>query len=120
MFWGEPNPRWAELPDATAWWERGPLLAMTAVIVAIGVYPAWMMDVFELGVTPIAERFGVVDVIRFAPDLALLIAAGLIVVIDAIVPRGGALARNRRVIAAGLALVGIAVSIGCSLSILLS
>jgi NADH-quinone oxidoreductase subunit M len=58
VFWGEPNQRWADLPDATAWWERGPLLAMTAVIVAIGVYPAWMMDVFELGVVPIAERFG--------------------------------------------------------------
>jgi NADH-quinone oxidoreductase subunit M len=58
VFWGEPNERWANLPDATAWWERGPLLAMTAVIVAIGVYPAWMMDVFETGVRPIAERMG--------------------------------------------------------------
>jgi NADH-quinone oxidoreductase subunit M len=58
VFWGEPNERWAELPDATAWWERGPLLAMTAVIVAVGVYPAWMMDVFETGVRPIAERMG--------------------------------------------------------------
>jgi NADH-quinone oxidoreductase subunit M len=56
VFWGMPNPRWATLSDADAWWERGPLLAMTALIVAIGVYPAWMMDVFELGVTPIAER----------------------------------------------------------------
>jgi NADH-quinone oxidoreductase subunit M len=58
VFWGEPNERWADLPDATAWWERGPLLAMTAVIVAVGVYPAWMMDVFETGVRPIAERMG--------------------------------------------------------------
>ena len=29
---------------------------MTAVIVAVGVYPAFMMDVFEVGVAPIAER----------------------------------------------------------------
>jgi NADH-quinone oxidoreductase subunit M len=56
VFWGAPNPRWAELPDAHAWWERGPLLAMAALIVVIGVYPVWMMDMFELGVQPIAER----------------------------------------------------------------
>ena len=56
VFWGAPNPRWAELPDADAWWERGPLLAMAALIVVIGVYPVWMMDLFELGVQPIAER----------------------------------------------------------------
>jgi len=57
VFWGAPNPRWADLPDADAWWERGPLLAMAALIVVIGVYPVWMMDLFELGVQPIAERF---------------------------------------------------------------
>jgi NADH-quinone oxidoreductase subunit M len=56
VFWGEPNERWADLTDATAWWERGPLLAMTALIVAVGIYPAWMMDVFESGVLPIADR----------------------------------------------------------------
>ncbi len=56
VFWGPPDPRWAELTDATAWWERGPLLAMTAVILAVGVYPAWMMDLFETGVRPIADR----------------------------------------------------------------
>ncbi|MGH2400600.1 MAG: hypothetical protein ACRDF6_12235, partial [bacterium] len=49
---------WEELPDATAWWERGPLIAMSAAIIAIGVYPAFMMDVFESGVAPIAERLG--------------------------------------------------------------
>jgi NADH-quinone oxidoreductase subunit M len=56
VFWGAPDPRWESLPDATAWWERGPLLAMMAAIVAIGIYPAVMMDLFESGVTPIAER----------------------------------------------------------------
>jgi len=56
VFWGEPDPKWAELPDATAWWERGPLIAMSLVILAVGVYPAVMMDLFETGVAPIAER----------------------------------------------------------------
>ncbi|MEX1193774.1 MAG: NADH-quinone oxidoreductase subunit M [Dehalococcoidia bacterium] len=56
VFWGEPDPKWAELTDATAWWERGPLIAMTAAIIAIGVYPAWVMDLLENGVAPIAER----------------------------------------------------------------
>jgi len=31
---------------------------MTAAIVAIGIYPAVMMDLFESGVTPIAQRLG--------------------------------------------------------------
>jgi NADH-quinone oxidoreductase subunit M len=56
VFWGEPEPKWAELPDATAWWERAPLLAMGLAILAIGVYPAWMMDLLRDGVTPIAQR----------------------------------------------------------------
>jgi len=56
VFWGEADPRWAELTDATAWWERGPLLAMSFAILAVGVYPAVMMDLFETGVAPIAER----------------------------------------------------------------
>jgi NADH-quinone oxidoreductase subunit M len=58
VFWGEADPKWAELPDATAWWERGPLLAMGLAILAIGVYPAWMMDLLRDGVTPIAQRLG--------------------------------------------------------------
>jgi hypothetical protein len=31
---------------------------MTLAIVAIGVYPAWIMDLLRDGVTPIAERLG--------------------------------------------------------------
>jgi len=58
VFWGEPNPRWSDLTDATAWWERGPLLAMSLAILAIGVYPAWIVDMLRDGVTPIAGRFG--------------------------------------------------------------
>lgn len=58
VFWGEPDPRWEALPDAMAWWERGPLLAMGLAILILGIYPAVMMDLFESGVTPIAERLG--------------------------------------------------------------
>ena len=56
VFWGELNERWKEIGDATAWWERGPLLAMVAVIFAVGVYPAVILDLLETGVAPIAER----------------------------------------------------------------
>jgi len=56
VFWGEPDPRWAGLEDATAWWERAPLLAMSFLILGVGVYPKVMMDLFETGVRPIAER----------------------------------------------------------------
>jgi len=56
VFWGELSERWKEIGDATAWWERGPLLAMVAVIFLLGVYPAVMLDLLETGVVPIAER----------------------------------------------------------------
>ncbi|MCI0883017.1 MAG: NADH-quinone oxidoreductase subunit M, partial [Chloroflexi bacterium] len=56
VFWGPADPKWAELTDATAWWERGPIIALTIAIVAIGVYPAWIMDLLRDGVAPIAER----------------------------------------------------------------
>ena len=56
VFWGELNERWKEIGDATAWWERAPLLAMMTVIVLVGVYPAVMLDLLETGVVPIAER----------------------------------------------------------------
>ncbi len=56
VFWGEASARWEGIGDATAWWERGPLLAMVAVILLVGVYPAVMMDLIETGVAPIAAR----------------------------------------------------------------
>lgn len=58
VFWGEADEKWAELTDATAWWERGPLIAMTLAIISIGVYPAWVMNLLHDGVAPIAERLG--------------------------------------------------------------
>jgi NADH-quinone oxidoreductase subunit N len=59
------------------------------------------------------------DFVRFGPDLALLVAAGLIVVIDAVLPMARANRGIRQTMAAGLALVGIAVSAGWSLALVL-
>ncbi len=56
VFWGEVNPRWEGLMDATAWWERGPLLAMGLMVLVVGIYPAVVVDLFETGAAPIAER----------------------------------------------------------------
>jgi len=56
VFWGEPSERWEGIGDATAWWERAPLLAMVTVILLVGVYPAVMLDLLETSVVPIAER----------------------------------------------------------------
>lgn len=56
VFWGEASPRWEGVGDATAWWERGPLLAMVTVILLVGVYPAVMLDLLETAVVPIAGR----------------------------------------------------------------
>jgi NADH-quinone oxidoreductase subunit N len=61
-----------------------------------------------------------VDIVRFGPDLALLVAAGLIVVIDAVLPAGAGRASTRRAMAVTLALVGIAASAAWSLALVLS
>jgi NADH-quinone oxidoreductase subunit M len=56
VMFGPPNARWAALPDATAWWEQVPIAAMLAIIVAVGIYPARLIDVIEQGIIPIASR----------------------------------------------------------------
>jgi NADH-quinone oxidoreductase subunit M len=58
VLFGEPDERWSGLTDVSAWWEKGPLLAMVAVIVGVGIYPSIMLDLLESGVLPIAERVG--------------------------------------------------------------
>ncbi len=54
VFYGERNPHWADLGDASAWWERAALVAMVGVILLVGIYPAVLADVIEKGVQPIA------------------------------------------------------------------
>ena len=56
VVFGPPNPRWAHLSDATAWWEQVPVAAMLAVIIAVGIYPARVVDILEQGILPIANR----------------------------------------------------------------
>jgi NADH-quinone oxidoreductase subunit M len=56
VLWGPPMERWQGLKDATAWWERVPVVALTLAILAVGIYPRWLVDVFQMGITPIASR----------------------------------------------------------------
>jgi NADH-quinone oxidoreductase subunit M len=56
VMFGPKNPRWAELPDATSWWEQAPMAAMLAVILAVGIFPAQLVDVIDQGIVPIAKR----------------------------------------------------------------
>jgi NADH-quinone oxidoreductase subunit M len=58
VFFGPPNPRWADLVDATRWWERLPMVGLVASILAIGIYPATLVPVIEAGITPIVARLG--------------------------------------------------------------
>jgi NADH-quinone oxidoreductase subunit M len=58
VMFGPKDPRWADLPDATAWWEQVPMAAMLAVILAVGVYPARLVDVLDHAIVPIASRVG--------------------------------------------------------------
>ena len=56
VLFGPVNERWLALPDATAWWEQVPLAAMLAIIIAVGIYPARLVDVIDQGILPIASR----------------------------------------------------------------
>ncbi len=56
VLFGPKNPRWAELTDATSWWEQAPMAAMLAVILAVGIFPAQIVDVIDQGIAPIASR----------------------------------------------------------------
>ena len=58
VFFGPPNPRWADLVDATTWWERLPMVGLVASILAIGIYPATLVPVIEAGIAPIVARLG--------------------------------------------------------------
>jgi len=56
ILWGPPMARWAHLTDATAWWERVPVLGLALTILAVGIYPSWMVDVIQKGIQPIVAR----------------------------------------------------------------
>ena len=50
VFFGPKNERWASLPDANNWWEQLPMAALVAVIIAVGVYPALVVDLLDTGI----------------------------------------------------------------------
>jgi NADH-quinone oxidoreductase subunit M len=56
VFFGERTERWASLADANHWWEQVPMAALVLVIVAVGVYPAVIVDVLDTGMVNIAQR----------------------------------------------------------------
>ena len=56
VLFGPKNPRWADLTDTTSWWEQLPMAAMLAVILAVGIYPARLIDVIDQAILPIAIR----------------------------------------------------------------
>jgi NADH-quinone oxidoreductase subunit M len=50
VFFGQPNERWAALPDANHWWERVPMAALVVTIIGVGVYPAIVVDFLNSGI----------------------------------------------------------------------
>ena len=54
VFMGPPSERWAELTDATEWWERTVMAGMVVSIVVVGIWPRVITDAIESGVAPIA------------------------------------------------------------------
>jgi NADH-quinone oxidoreductase subunit M len=57
VFFGPADERWSGLSPKVHWWEQTPVLMLGALILALGVYPAWLIEVMEQGVVPISERF---------------------------------------------------------------
>jgi NADH-quinone oxidoreductase subunit M len=55
VFFGPRSERWAALPDANRWWEQVPMGALVVVIVAVGVYPALVVDLIDSGMLNIVQ-----------------------------------------------------------------
>jgi len=56
VFFGEMNPRYAEVRDANRWVDRVPLVLMLAVILYYGIFPTKLIDTIRSGVTPLIVR----------------------------------------------------------------
>ncbi|MPZ22378.1 MAG: NADH-quinone oxidoreductase subunit M [Dehalococcoidia bacterium] len=56
VFFGPPDERWAGLNNRVQWWEQAPVFALGVLILAVGVYPAILVDVLEHGIEPISGR----------------------------------------------------------------
>jgi NADH-quinone oxidoreductase subunit M len=58
VLFGPRSERWAALPDANAWWERLPMAALVAVIIAVGVRPSLVVDTLDAGIVNIVQVLG--------------------------------------------------------------
>jgi NADH-quinone oxidoreductase subunit M len=56
VFFGPRDPRWSGLPDVTSWQDQVAIAALLALILAVGLYPAHIVDVIDQGIAPIAAR----------------------------------------------------------------
>lgn len=56
VFFGPNDERWSGLDNRVQWWEQAPILGLGIAILALGIYPTWLIDIMEQGVVPIAER----------------------------------------------------------------
>jgi NADH-quinone oxidoreductase subunit M len=50
VFFGPRPERWEHLTDTTNWWEQLAMASLVAVIIAVGIYPATIVDVLQSGV----------------------------------------------------------------------
>ena len=50
VFFGPRLRRWEQLTDTTEWWEQVPMAGLVSFIIAVGLYPAWLVNVIENGV----------------------------------------------------------------------
>lgn len=57
VFFGPADEKWAGLSLRVHWWEQTPVFMLGGLILLLGVYPTWLIDVMEQGVVPISERF---------------------------------------------------------------
>jgi NADH-quinone oxidoreductase subunit M len=58
VFFGPRSERWEGLGDARSWWEQIPMAALAAVIIGVGIYPAAIVDILDMGIQPIIARLG--------------------------------------------------------------
>jgi NADH-quinone oxidoreductase subunit M len=56
VFFGPADERWKGLDNRVLWWEQSAVFGLGALILVLGVYPTYLIDVLEQGVVPIAER----------------------------------------------------------------
>jgi NADH-quinone oxidoreductase subunit M len=50
VFFGPRPERWEHLTDTTSWWEQLAMASLVAVIIAVGIYPATIVDVLQSGI----------------------------------------------------------------------